>query len=164
VSPPIITKLSDSQTQPGSVSSTQPAPAQPMTTSNSAATSSTAVGSSPYVLIQFQHLNRPNMLDPTGNLLIPEIRKCMRIGTRVTRPKRVDRLGGIEYSVVGTGLDVCYVLVGVGLVNRRGCSCFVAVSFCCRCILLQNAGTSGYFAPIVDWFLFTEQGMTFDRY
>lgn len=99
-----------------------------------------------------------------GNLLIPEIRECMRIGTQETQPKRVDQLGGIECSVVGTGLDVCYVLVGVGLANRKGCSCIVAELFCRRCILLQNAGTSGYFTPIVDWFLFTKQSMTFDRY
>jgi hypothetical protein len=46
----------------------------------------------------------------------------MKIGTQETLLKKVDQLGGIECFVVGTGLDVCCVLVGVGLASRRECS------------------------------------------
>lgn len=37
-------------------------------------------------------------------------------------PKKVDRHGGIEPSVVDTVLGVCCVLVEVGLVSKRECS------------------------------------------
>jgi hypothetical protein len=90
-----------------------------MTTSDSAATSTTAVGS--YV--------NPGPLrfvaDTTGlmvNQLILEIPRFTMIGTLEMLPRKVDQLGGIECSVVGTGLGVYCVLVEVGLVNRKGCS------------------------------------------
>jgi hypothetical protein len=61
----------------------------------------------------------------------------MMIGTPETLPRKVDQLGGIEYFVVGMELDVCCVLVEVGLVSRRGCSLNRVLGFG-RCICLLN--------------------------
>ena len=61
----------------------------------------------------------------------------MMIGIPETLPKKADQLGGIEYFVVGMGLDVCCVLVEVGLVSRRGCSRDCMLGFD-RCIFFLN--------------------------
>jgi len=76
----------------------------------------------------------------------------MRIGTLETLPRKVDQLGGIECFVVDTGLVVCYVLVEVGLINRRGCSRRSVLRFG-RCNFLLSR-SFGYFTPIVDHILF----------
>jgi hypothetical protein len=57
------------------------------------------------------------------------------IGTLETLLKKVDQLGGIECFAVGMGLDVCCVLVEVGLASRRGCNRNYALGFG-QCILL----------------------------